>query len=222
MRTAGLAVMLLASSLTAAEPKFSASYDRTEPPAAVAEPIRKLLAAEALVVRNDQPDPVMTVWFRTTIPVKANPEQVKNGLTYREIPEGEVVGAIQFPQSFTDYRRQQIPAGVYTLRYAIQPDIGDHTGTAPHPDFCLLCPAAKDTTADPVEKKDLIRISSEVNEGKHPAVLLLFPHSGKETAPKPADKGNGVWVVNTARPVAAGDTPTTLGFGITVAGMWKP
>ena len=48
-----------------------------------------------------------------------------------------------------------LPAGVYTLRFAIQPDIGDHTGTAPHPEFCLLCPADEDKTVEDIEKKKL-------------------------------------------------------------------
>lgn len=214
--------LLLAGRLDAAEPVFTARYEKREAPAAVAEPVRKLLAADALVVQKDKDQVVMRVWFRTEIPTAATDDQVKNGLTYREIPEGAVVGAIEFPQAFTDFRRQQIPAGTYTLRFAVQPDIGDHTGTAPHPEFCLMCPADKDKTADRVEKKDLIALSSEVNEGRHPAVLLLFPNFAKDEGPKVADKGDGVWVVNVRRPVATGTTKATLGFGVTVAGTWKP
>ena len=67
-----------------------------------------------------------------------------------------------------------------------------------------------------------VTILDEVNDGKHPAVLLLFPNYGKDAGPKPVDKGNGVWVVNVRRPVAAGDLKAELGFAITIAGMWKP
>jgi hypothetical protein len=206
----------------AAEPVFSVKYEKLDPPEAIAEPIRKLLAADALVVSKDKDQVVMRVWFRTEIPIKATEEQIKNGLTYREIAEGTVVGAIELPQQFTDFRRQRIAAGTYTLRFAVQPDIGDHTGTAPHPDFCLMCPATKDKSADPIEKKELIALSSEVNEGKHPAVLLLFPNFGKDAGPKLVGKGDGVWVVNIRRAVAADDAKASLGFGITVAGTWKP
>jgi len=196
--------------------------EKHDSPESVAEPIRKLLAPDALVVSVENGDVVMKVWFRTEIPVKASAEQIKNGLTYREIPEGELVGVIQFPAKFTDYRRQEIAAGVYTLRFAVQPDIGDHTGTAPHPDFCLMCAAEKDKIADRIEKKKLIELSSEVNEGKHPAVLLMFPNATKDAALKVVGKGDGVWVVNLRRAVASEDEKSTLGFGITVAGMWKP
>jgi hypothetical protein len=219
-----LALALLAAPTAgpAADPKFTARYEKLDPPAAVASAVRDLLAADALVVRGGDGGPVMRLWFRTAVPARATPEQVKNGLTYREIPEGELVGVVEFPATFTDYRRQEIPTGAYTLRFAIQPDIGDHTGTAPHAEFCLISPAAKDRSADPIEKKSLIELSSEVNEGKHPAVLLLFPNFARDDGPAVADKGDGVWVVNVRRPVAAGSMRTTVGFGITVAGTWKP
>jgi hypothetical protein len=206
--------------LTAAEPKFSAKVEKVEPPAKIAEPVRKLLDPQALVVRSGG-DVVMRVWFRSTIPVKATEEQVKNGLTYREIPEGTLVGALEFPEEFTDYRKQKLAAGVYTLRFAVQPDIGDHTDTAPHPDFCLLCPATEDKTGEEIEKKKLIELSSKVNEGRHPAVLLLWPHNGKDDAVKVLDKGDGVRVATIRRPVAAENQKTSLGFAVTVAGVRK-
>lgn len=217
-----LAVLVFAFStnLRAAEPKLSAKVEKVAPPEALAEPIRKLLDEEALVTRDGDAE-LMTVWFRTEIPAKATPEQVKNGLTYREIPEGVLVGAIRFPAKFTDYRKQEIAAGVYTLRFAVQPDIGDHTGTAPHPEFCLMCPAKEDTSTDPIEKKKLIEVSSLVNEGRHPAVLLLWPNNGKDASVKVVSKGEGVYVATIKRAVATEDAKTTLGFAITVAGVRK-
>jgi hypothetical protein len=213
-------IFLFAGRASAAEP-FSAKYETLEPPAAIADPVRNLLANEALVVRTEKGDAVMHVWFRAAIPVKATDEQIKNGLTYREIPEGTLVGAIEFPQSFTDFRKQKIAKGAYTLRFAIQPDIGDHTGTTPHPEFCLMSSAEKDRSAEPMAKKDLIELSSEVNDGKHPAVLLLFPYYAKEQGPKVLGKENGVWIAVVRRPVLAGETKASLGFAITVAGQWK-
>ncbi len=217
MRVAFSLMVLFA---VAAEPKFTAKVEKAEPPEKLAEPVRKLLDDQALVVRNGD-DVVMRVWFRAEIPVKATEEQVKNGLTYREIPEGTLVGALEFPAKFTDYRKQELPAGAYTLRFAIQPDIGDHTGTTPHPEFCLICPADEDKATEDIEKKKLIELSSKVNEGRHPAVLLLWPNNGKDVGVKVLDKGNGVWVATVKRPVVAGDAKATLGFAVTVAGVRK-
>jgi len=203
-----------------AEPNFSAKVEKVELPAKLAEPIRKLLDPEALVVREGDAV-VMRVWFRTEIPAKATEEQIKNGITYREIPEGTLVGAIEFPAKFTDFRKQELAAGVYTLRFAVQPDIGDHTGTSPHPDFCLLCPANQDKSDELIEKKKLIEVSSLVNEGRHPAVLLMWPNNGKDATVKVLAKGDGVLVATIKRGVVADGRKTTLGFAITVAGVWK-
>jgi hypothetical protein len=222
MRTAVLAaVLVLAPPASAAGPTFTAKTEKLDPPAAVAGPVRTLLDPEALVVAGDGGDVVMRVWFCSAIPAKATAEQVGNGLTYREIPEGTLVGVIELPQPFTDFRKQVIPAGTYTLRFAIQPEIGDHTGTAPHTEFCLLTAAEKDKTASAVEKKTLIPLSAQVLGGNHPVVLLLFPYYGKDDAVKVADKGNGVTVVTLRRPVEAAGVKTSIGFGITVAGTTK-
>jgi hypothetical protein len=206
--------------VVAAQPAFTAKVEKVEPPQKLAEPVRKLLDEQALVVRHGD-EVVMRVWFRTEIPAKANEDQIKNGISYREIPEGTLVGAIEFPATFTDYRKQELPAGVYTLRFAVQPDIGDHTGTTPHPEFCLICPADEDRTTDDVEKKKLIELSSKVNEGRHPAVLLLWPNNGKDAGVKVIDKGNGVFVATLKRPVTTDGGKAMLGFAVTVAGYRK-
>jgi len=202
------------------EAKFTAKIEKVEVPERLAEPIRKLLDEQALVVRDGE-TVVMSIWFQREIPVKATEEQIKNGLTYQEIPEGTLVGALEFPEKFTDFRKQELPAGVYTLRFAVQPDIGDHTGTAPHPEFCLICAAGDDRSVEEIEKKRLIEISSKVNEGRHPAVLLLWPNHTKDDVAKILDKGEGVIVATIKRRAAAGPMKAMLGFAVTVAGVRK-
>jgi hypothetical protein len=203
-----------------AEPKITAKVEKVEPPEKLAAAIRELLDERALVVASADAV-IMRVWFRREIPVKATEEQIKNGLTYREIREGTLVGALELPQKFIDFRKQELPAGVYTLRFAVQPDIGDHTGTTPHPEFCLISFADDDRTVEEIEKKKLIEVSSRVNEGRHPAVLLLWPNQDKEDAVKIVAKGEGVLVATIKRPVASGTMKTTLGFAVTVAGVRK-
>jgi len=91
-------------------------------------------------------------------------------------------------------------------------------GTAPHNEFCLLCPADKDAKPDVLPVKELQELSASSHGATHPAVLLLFPNSKPEADPKVVSKGNGIFVLNIKRPVVAGDQKTTLGFGMTVAG----
>ena len=47
---------------SAAEPQFTAKYEKLDPPEAIAEPIRKLLAPNALAVLDDKGATVMRVW----------------------------------------------------------------------------------------------------------------------------------------------------------------
>ena len=154
----------------------------------------------------------------SALPSKAAPEQVKSGLTYREIPETTIVGAVQFAQPWTDYRKQKIAAGVYTLRLAFQPQNGDHMGTAPYNEFCLLSPATKNGKADTMEPKELHDLSATAAGSSHPSVMLLYPNNKPEDQPKVISKPNATWVLNVKRPVDANGTKTSLGFGFTVAG----
>ena len=145
--------------------------------------------------------------------------KVKAGLTYRELGESTLVGAVRFPDVWSDYRKQKIKAGVYTLRMGWQPMDGDHMGTAPFNEFCLLAPAAKDQSADHMPAKALHELSAAAVGSSHPGVMLLFPN------PKPADepaveaKPNNVWVLNFKRPVSAAGQKAFLGFSLVVIGQ---
>jgi len=196
--------------------KFKA--EKIAPPAEVQTPIKNLLSDDAIQIQDGKGAVVLTMWLRKEIPSKANPDQVKNGLTYREIPTTTVIGAVQLPQKWIDFRKQEIPKGTYTLRLAIQPMDGDHMGTAPHNEFCLLCPADKDVKPDTMNVKELHELSATSHGATHPVVLLLFPNSKPENDPKMISKGNGIFVLNIKRAVTAGDAKTSLGFGFTVGG----
>ncbi|MFO0852262.1 MAG: hypothetical protein U0871_27415 [Gemmataceae bacterium] len=198
--------------------KLTVSEAKTDIPNELSADVRSELDPHAVSVADDSP--LLTVWFRRSIPVRATAEQLANGLTYREIPEGTLLGAVRFARAFVDYRKQTVPAGVYTLRFAVQPEVGDHLGTTPHPEFALLGPADKDRSPDPVEPKGLIKMSSGVTGGDHPSVMLLWPHRG---AGKPAiaDREPGARVLALMRPVSADGGDARLGFALTVAGHSK-
>lgn len=209
--------LLPLSAIHAADADLKVKAEKVAPPAELNDAIKELLSDEAIQIVNDK-GIHCTVWFRKEIPSKATAEQVKNGLTYREIPQTTMIGAIQLPQKWIDFRKQEIPKGVYTLRLALQPMDGDHMGTAPHNEFCLLCPANKDVKPETMAVKDLHELSAMTTGATHPSVLLLFPNSKPEAEPKLASKGSGIFVLNVKRPIVAGNEKTTLGFGFTVAG----
>ncbi|MCU0703369.1 MAG: hypothetical protein MUF18_05195 [Fimbriiglobus sp.] len=216
-----LLVFLAVAALASAEPpKLALSTAKADPPKELAEAIAKLLDQQAVSVTSDAAVS-LTLWFRAELPTAATAEQIKNGLTYREIPEGTLLGVVKFEKAFTDFRKQEIPAGVYTLRLAVQPDTGDHTDTAPHQDFALLLPAASDTTADAIEVQQAVKLSLKATGGDHPAVMLLYPHHGKEEKAEVVTQKEGPRCVRLRRSVANGDKKTTLGVSVVVDGYSK-
>jgi hypothetical protein len=192
---------------------------KAEAPKALAEELRTTLDEQSVSVLNADGTTRAQFWFRKEIPVRANAEQVKNGLTYREIPEGSFIGVVKFEKPFVDFRKQELPAGTYSMRLAVQPDTGDHKDTAPHQDFCLLVPIASEKNLETIETKDLVRMSLKVTLSDHPAVLLMFPHYGKDEEAKIVAKPGGVSVVQLRRGVVANEKPATLGFAFVVEGI---
>ncbi|HVK18780.1 MAG TPA: hypothetical protein VM533_17750 [Fimbriiglobus sp.] len=214
-------VLALVAVVPAADPGGpSAKVVAVDPPTELAGTVGKLLDKNAVAVADKDGAEMLTVWFRTAVPAKATAEQIANGLTYREIPEGTLIGAVKFAGPFVDFRKQDIAAGVYTLRFLVQPDVGDHMGTAPHTEFLVLSPADKDTDPEPLEPKALIKLSSASTGGDHPGVMLLFPHTAREAGPKLLEK-DGVTALAVRRAVENDGAKTTLGFALTVAGYSK-
>jgi hypothetical protein len=216
----GLAAVLVLSvlPLRAADDSYSLkTMDKSPAPKELQEPIRKLLAERSVQLVNAKGDLLAEIWLRKDVPAKATDAQVKNGLTYREVPETTLFGAIRFPNGITDYRKQKIPAGVYTLRLANQPQDGDHMGTAPFSEFLLLSPAAEDKKPDTMEPKALQELSGKTTGG-HPGVLLLFPGKGAAAQPKLEKKEENHWIVLFLLEVKIGDKKAELPVGLTLVG----
>jgi hypothetical protein len=213
-------VVLLGAPATGANPQYTIKQANTPPPKELQESIRKLLDENALQLSDDKGALLCEVWFRKELPVKATPEQIKNGLTYRELEETTLMGAVRFAQLATDYRKQKIKPDVYTLRLGFQPMDGDHMGTAPYGEFCLLVAAKADEKPDIMDAKELRALSAKALGGSHPGVLLLFPNEKPEETPKLVDKGNKTWVLTLKEPVVVDGQKAqgALGIGLTLIG----
>jgi hypothetical protein len=211
-------VLLTALPAWAADAYSIKTVDKSPAPNELQEPVRKLLADRCVQLLDARGGVLAEVWMRKDVPVRATEAQVKNGLTYREVPESTLMGAIRFPRQATDYRKQKIPAGVYTLRLANQPQDGDHMGTAPYSEFLLLSPAADDKQPALMETKALQELS-EKTTGNHPGVLLLFPGKGAAAEPKLVKKEGDHWVLLFRQEVKVGDKKATLLMGLTLVGV---
>ena len=142
------------------------------------------------------------VWFRASAPTGANNEQ---NVSFTDIPQGALLGAIRFPAKGADRRGQAIPPGVYTLRLSFYPVDGAHQGVAPTRDFVVLAPAAedKDLAATP-SFQQLVAMSRKASGTAHPAVLNVWkPDSAQPAALK---QEGGDWVLYSS----VGDHPIAM------------
>lgn len=158
---------------------LAASDYRVEPlgegaPADVAEPVRKEFAPSGSRVLRDG-KPFVDFWFRAAVPTGENRGPK---ILYPTLRQGGLVGIARFHGGGSDFKAQKVPAGVYTMRYAVQPEDGDHHDVTESRDFLLLCGASADGSPDPMVEKDLIKLSAKLNGKKHPAVLYLVSGQG--------------------------------------------
>ncbi len=198
--------------------EYSIKSVPTPVPKELAASVAKLLTDRSVQFLNSNGDTIAEIWFRNDLPSNATAEQVKNGLTYRELDETTLLGAIRFHQPLTDYRQQNIKPGVYTIRLGYQPMDGDHMGVAPHTEFGLLVPAKADEKPDAMDAKALQDLSKKSSGSSHPAVLLLYPYEKPADQPTLVDKGKDTWVLNVKQVVTAGGQQTAIGIGLTLIG----
>jgi hypothetical protein len=214
-----LAVVLVGVAAAAQDGKLSVKTAKSEPPKELKDAVRKLLPGESIVLMDAQGKTLAEFWFRTALPADATAEQLKNGVTWREVKQGELVGAVRFEQNSKDYRQQKVKAGVYTLRLVYQPMDGDHAGKSPELEFLVAIAAAKDEKAEPLDYKKMVGASStSINTG-HPAVFMLFPTKPVDS-PQLQAKANAHTALATRAEVAVAGKSTGhyLGIAVTVVG----
>jgi hypothetical protein len=212
-----LAVLLFAS-VAAADENYTLKVEDAEPPKELGDAIRAVLDNKAMTVTDDKGKALCTVWAVKSLETKATADQAKAGLKYSHVEETTLVGAVKFPEGWKDYRKQNIKAGVYTLRLGIQPEDGDHQGTAPFNDFCLLSPAGQDKKPDAIEPKELHELSTKSTTRKHPGVMLLFPNKTPGEKPAVETKPKDHWVLSYRVPATSGGEKGFLGFSLVVVG----
>jgi hypothetical protein len=211
-------VTLSSSGAAAADAKLTVKVKDIAPPKELSAAVRTVLAGKAMQVFDDKGKLLCTVWARKALETKATADQAKAGLKYSHLEVTTLVGAVQFPSTFTDYRKQKIKPGVYTLRLGIQPADGDHTGSAPFNEFCLLSPAGADASPDVMKAKELHKLSNKSTTRKHPGVMLLFPNKAPAEKPVIQKKPKDHFVLSFRVPATAGKEKGYLGFSLVVVG----
>lgn len=201
--------------------KYSIKTTTTAPPKELSEPIRKLLNDSSIQLLDADGKAICDVWFRKDMPAQATAQQIKSGVTFREVKQTEILAAIQLHQPWTDYRKSKLKPGVYTMRLAYQPTDGKHTADiSDFQEFGILTYAKDDTKTDLMDAKAMVDRGGDSLELAHPAVFMLWPNTKPGKEPELAPRPKGHWVLNSKYGLVVGDKATgaNLGVGLTLVG----
>ena len=212
---AAIALLVLAAHTSAADTKLTVKVEETAPPKELSEPVRSLLSEKGMSVSDEKGKLICTVWPVKTLDAKGTKAELK----YSNIEPTTITGAVKFAETWTDYRKQKVKAGVYTLRIAVQPMDGDHMGTAPYNEFLLLLPATEDKKAELLDVETMHELSAKSTTRKHPAMMLLFPNKTPSDAPTIEVRPKDHQVLSFAIPIAAGGEKARLGFSPVILGV---
>lgn len=158
---------------------------------------------------------ICQIWFRKALP--DNQPTNDQGAIFTQIGVSTLVGVIQFPAKTTDYRGQPIKAGVYTLRYAMNPADGNHMGIAQTRDFLLMSPIETDKDASAqFAFKDLVKMSAQSAGTQHPCGLNMGSAEGQSAFPAEIEDDSGHVILAAKVKTASGKD---IAFQLTVKGI---
>src|SRR5690349_11244170 len=118
-------------------------------PTDIAAPVAAKVAPGG--VRATANGTTITFWWVKDLPAAS----------WKDVPEGTLIGVAKLDADVRDIRGHLMKAGVYTLRYGIQPATDDHFGISPFRDFLLLSPAAIDKDPAAVSHDAAVDLSKQ-------------------------------------------------------------
>ena len=157
-----------------------APVESAAPADAFSPEIAALLQSTGFKLIKGESRTVCEIWPCKEWPIAADAKTGVEVIT--PLTPGQLIGVIRYPRKATDFRDQEIAAGVYTLRYGQQPVDGAHVGTSPTRDFLVVSPADKDKSPAVLDYKALIAAGKETSGTSHPAILSL-QRPGESTEP---------------------------------------
>ena len=104
-------------------------------PDTVAAPIRQQLSPEGHKVSIGQT--TLEFWWVSALPVAGG-----GAAEWSKVAEGSLVGVVRVSGPFKEIRGKPVSPGVYTLRFGLQPQNGDHLGASAFREYLLLSPAS--------------------------------------------------------------------------------
>lgn len=196
---------LFAAFVVAQAPKASVLQEK--PTAQLAPVIASLLQASGVKVVVG--GATLDIWWAQSIG--------GDGPGWSGVESGTLVGAVRVTGPFKEIRGKVVTPGVYTLRYGLQPQNGDHLGISTYRDFLLLSPASADQDPKVLGFDGVVALSKQAIGTSHPASLSIDP---PEDAPGAVlsgyknDSGHDGVVFEVARKPSG-----TIKFGLIVSGL---
>jgi hypothetical protein len=180
-----------------------------EPPKEVDQTIRSLLQPKAIQVVSAE-KPVYEFWLVKELPLQSKPTSTAKALD--SVKQATLLGVLSVPAAKRDYRDDELAPGTYTMRFALQPQDGNHSGSAEFPYFAVLVPAKSDSKPDGIKDyKELVKTSSKETSTDHPVVMSLWPASSAEgEAPKLSQPAPEHKSVRVKIPAKAESTPVAF------------
>ena len=160
---APLCISAIAALLIAAAPAVSPLTDK--PPSDLSGGVVSRLKPSARIAVGAA---TLDVWLVDTL-------ESTGGAGWSGVESGTLVGAMRVAGDFKEIRGKAVKPGVYTLRYGLQPQNGDHLGISTFREFLLLSPAAIDKDPKVLGFDGVVALSKEVIGTAHPASLSLDP-----------------------------------------------
>jgi hypothetical protein len=213
-------VLVVSVATAASAQQYTVEVVEEKPPGdELSQQIVDQLAPTALRIKKGENRTLCEIWLRKAWPVAADFSPTAELLYPLKV--GELLGVVRYLSKGGDFRDQEIARGVYTIRYAQQPQDGNHIGTSDTRDFLLLLRAEDDTESDPLDEQEMIDQSMEAANTAHPAMLSLLEAGDDNDQALPAmhhDQDRNFWSVRLSNQSTAGDNNAELTLEFVVVG----
>jgi len=152
---------------------FTVKTVETPVPKELGESIRSVLEPKTIQLEKDG-KPVIEIWLRRDVPLKSSAAKLDS------LAEATLVGAVAVRSGgLTDYKNNEVPQGIFTARYILQPQDGDHLGSAEFNYFIALIGTDTDKELTGLDKfRPVTKASGKLTPSGHPLIISLRPVSG--------------------------------------------
>ena len=160
-----VAVATLWFATASAQPQVTPLPEKPQPP--IAPPIAALLQQSG--TRAIVGGATLDIWWAQAIALSAE------GPGWSNVESGTLIGAMRVAGAYKEIRGKVVPPGVYTLRYGLQPQNGDHLGISTFREFLVVSPVGVDTDPKVLGFDGVVALSKQVIGTSHPAGMSLDP-----------------------------------------------